>query len=148
MHPRLDALDRAIAARMHRYGHPAHIVALAAVFIWFGILKLRGEKTATSLIADTVYWGNPDVVVPILGWWEVAIGICLIIRPLIRIALLLLVIRLPGTLLALILLPDVCFVLPPWIPTIEGQYLVKDLALFGAALVIGGTVRAPDATRR
>lgn len=142
MHPRLDAFDHALATRMRRYGHPAHVLALAAVFIWFGLLKIVGEKTATTLIAHTVYVGSPDLVVPLLGWWEVAIGVCLIVRPLIRIALLLLVIRLPGTVLALVLLPDVCFVSPPWIPTIEGQYLIKDLAIFGAALVIGGSVRA------
>ena len=78
---------------------------------------------------------------PILGLWEVAIGICLIFHRLVRVALLLLAIRLPGTLLALVLRADVCFVEVPWVPSLEGQYLVKDFLLFGAALVIGGTIR-------
>ena len=52
-----------------------------------------------------------------------------------------LAIRLPGTLLALALRTDVCFVEFPFVPSPEGQYLVKDFLLFGAALVIGGTIR-------
>lgn len=56
--------------------------------------------------------------------------------PLHRLAVLLLLVRLPGTLLALVLLPEVTFAGSPLVPTPEGQYLLKDLALFGAALVI------------
>lgn len=139
---RIDRVDRAIATFMERFGHAAHRLTLGGVFIWFGLLKQFGVETATSLLARTIYFGSPEFMVPILGWWEVAIGVTLIVRPLVRIALLLLIIRLPGTFLALVLLPDICFTSVPWAPTVEGQYLVKDMMLFGAALVIGGTVRA------
>jgi len=57
------------------------------------------------------------------------------------VALPLLAIRLPGTVLALVLMPDVCFTELPLVPSPEGQYLLKDLAIFSAAMVIGGTVR-------
>lgn len=141
LHPKLDQLDRNIAEWMERYGHMLHRVSLGGFFIWLGLLKQAGLKTTTSLLAHTVYWGTPDVVVPLLGWWEFAIGVCLLFPRLIRVALLLLLVRLPGTLLALVLLPDVCFVRIPFAPTPEGQYLIKDLMLFTAAIVIGGTVR-------
>jgi len=88
-----------------------------------------------------VYFASPEIVVTILGLWELVIGICLVVHPLLRVALLLLAIRLPGTLLALVLRADICFVEFPWVPSLEGQYLVKDFLLFGAALVIGGTIR-------
>ena len=55
-------------------------------------------------------------------------------------ALLLLAIRLPGTVLAFLLLPDVCFEHVPFVPTPEGQYLVKDIVILFAAAAIGGTV--------
>ena len=133
--------DRRVADWMERWGHRIHRLTLEMVFLWFGTLKVVGYTSATSLIAHTVYFATPEIVVPILGLWEVAIGICLLVHPLVRVALLLLAIRLPGTLLALILRADVCFVEVPWVPSPEGQYLVKDFLLFGAALVIGGTIR-------
>ena len=141
LHPKLDEVDRIIAAWMERYGHMLHRVSLGCFFIWLGLLKQAGLKTTTSLLAHTVYWGSPDVMVPVLGVWECAIGVCLLFPRLIRVGLLLLLVRLPGTLLALVLLPEVCFVKIPFAPTPEGQYLIKDLMLFTAAIVIGGTVR-------
>jgi uncharacterized membrane protein YkgB len=144
----LEKIDAQIAGWMEHYGHALHRYSLGVFFIWLGVLKTFGVSTATSLIAHVVYWGEPETMVPILGWWEVAIGICLLFRPLIRIALFLLAIRLPGSLLALILLPDICFFHVPYAPTPEGQYLIKDILLFSAALVIGGTVRIELEGRR
>ncbi len=141
MHPRLDSLDLKIARWMHRTGHRFDRLLIGALFIWFGSLKMAGLPSATSIIAKTVYFGDPTVTVPILGAWEAAIGICLIHRPFLRAALLLLFIRLPGTLLALILKFDVCFDGAIWAPTIQGQYLIKDFVLIGTAMIIGGTVR-------
>ena len=44
-------------------------------------------------------------------------------------------------LLPLVLLPDVCFTAFPYALTLEGQYIIKNLVLIAAALVVGGTVR-------
>lgn len=140
MHAILERIDQRLIRWMARHGHRLHRVSFGALFVWFGLLKTAGLKTATSLLAHTVYWGDPETVVIWLGWWEVAIGITLLIRRLNRIAILLLLVRLPGTLLALVLLPEVCFEQAPWLPTPEGQYLVKDALLFFAAIVIGGTL--------
>lgn len=135
-------LDRAVVLWMRRYAHLLHRLSLGAVFIWFGMMKLLGYKSATSIIADVIYLGSPERTVPMLGAWEVLIGICLIVRRLNRAALLLLLLRLIGTLLALVFRADVCFANGPLVPTIAGQYLIKDALLFFAALVIGATVRA------
>lgn len=145
---KLREVDQGIVAVFHRYGHFLHRISLGGLFIWFGLLKPFGHKTTTSLLAHTVYWGEPDVVVPLLGWWEVAIGLCLIYRPFVRMALFLLVIRLPGTLLAFIMLPKICFLHVPFVPTLEGQYLVKDVVLLFAAIAIGGSVREESTPRR
>lgn len=141
MLPMLRSVDRSLAQWMERYGHLLHRLSLGIFFTWLGLLKQFGIETVTSLLAHTVYWGTPDVMVPVLGWWEMLIGLCLVFRRLVRIALLLLLIRLPGTALALVLLPEVCFVNVPFVPSPEGQYLIKDMLLFSAALVIGGTLR-------
>lgn len=145
---RLSRLDEGIADWMEMLGHPLHRWALGLFFIWVGLLKALGYKSATSIIADTIYFGSPEVTVPFLGVWEAMIGCCLIVRPLIRVALALLVIRLPGTLLALFAHPEVCFEVFPFVPTIQGQYLIKDAILFAAAMVIGGTVREESAPLR
>ncbi len=138
----LNRFDHVVATAMERYGHLLHRITLGLVFIWFGTLKLVGVSTATSIIAHTVFIGSPQTTVPILGLWEAVIGVCLIVRPLVRVAILLLAVRLVGTLLALVIMREACFQSTPWAPTIEGQFLIKDLMLFGAAMVIGGTVRA------
>jgi uncharacterized membrane protein YkgB len=138
---RFDAIDAAVVRWMDRTGHGLHRITLGLVFVWFGALKIAGYPTVTTILAHTVFLGPPDVTVRILGGWEVLIGVCLIIRPLIRVALPLLLLRLVGTAAAMVLKADVCFVGAPWVPTPEGQYLVKDLMLFAAAVVIGGTAR-------
>ena len=136
-----DAIDQAIAGWMNRYGRWFLRLSLAVIFIWFGALKPFGLSPAQELVEHTVYWLPPEIVVPILGWWEVAIGVCLLFRPLIRVGILLLVLQMPGTMLPLILLPEVCFTSFPFGLTLEGQYIIKNLILISAALVVGGTVR-------
>jgi uncharacterized membrane protein YkgB len=137
----LDAVDRRIASWMAGYGLVVLRVSLAVIFIWFGILKPLGMSPAADLVERTVVWLPGDRFLPILGWWEVAIGVCLLIRPLLRVGILLLFLQMPGTTLPLFLLPDVCFTRIPFGLTLEGQYIVKNLVLIGAALVVGGTVR-------
>ena len=136
-----DRIDRRIAGFMDKYGRFFLRISLAIVFIWFGALKFLGMSPAEELVERTVYWFQPDIFVPVLGWWEVAIGIGLLIRPLIRVALLLLFLQMPGAMLPLILLPDVCYTQFPLGLTLEGQYIIKNLILISAALVVGGTVR-------
>ena len=137
----INRTDFHIADWMHRHGRLFLRISLGIVFIWFGLLKVYGLSPANQMIARTVYWFPPEVFIPILGWWEVAIGIGLLIKPFIRVALLLLFLQMPGTMLPLILLPDVCFTQFPFGLTIEGQYIIKNLVLLSAAIVVGGTVR-------
>jgi len=137
----VDRFDRAVARWMGRIGHPAHRLTLGAFFLWMGLLKIFGHTTGSSLLAHTVYWGSPEEVVKILGAWEALIGLFLIVRPMVRVAILLLAIRLPATMLALFLKPDVCFDQIPFVPTPEGQYILKDMMLFAAAMVVGADVR-------
>lgn len=139
-----DHLDRRIAAAMGRWGPTLLRWSLGVVFIWFGGLKPFGLSSADALIERTVSWLPADLFIPFLGWWEVAIGVCLLFRPLIRVALLLLFLQMPGTMLPLVLLPEVAFDRFPLVPTLEGQYIIKNLVLISAGLVIGGGVRRSD----
>lgn len=144
----IDTIDKYISGWMERYGFFLLRISIAIVFIWFGILKPLGMSPADELVRKTVYWVNPDFFVPFLGWWEVAIGVTLLFRPLIRVAILLLFLQIPGTFLPLVLLPEVTFTHFPYGLTIEGQYIIKNLIIIGAALVIGGTVRRKEEDKK
>jgi len=137
----LDELDLKIADWMTRHGIIMLRYSLSMIFIWFGLLKTVGLSPAQELVAGTVYWVDPAFFVPFLGWWEFLIGVGLLFRPLIRIAIFLLVVQMPGTFLPLILLPKICFSVVPFGLTLEGQYIIKNLILISAAIVVGGTVR-------
>ena len=145
---RIDQLDQHIAAWMERHGLRLLRWSLAVVFIWFGALKPFGVSPANDLVRNTIVWFSPDWFIPLLGVWEMTIGVCLLIRPLIRVALLLLALQMPGTALPLILLPDVCFTHPPFGLTLEGQYIIKNLTLVAGAIVVGGTARQQARQRR
>lgn len=137
-----DRIDRKIAGTMDRLALPIMRVGMGVVFIWFGALKIIGISPAAELVARTVYFFPPDVFIPILGIWEVLIGASLLYRPLIRLGILLLFLQMPGTFLPIVLLPDLVFTVFPYGLTTEGQYIVKNLVIIGAALAIGGTVRS------
>jgi uncharacterized membrane protein YkgB len=130
-------LDSIIISYLNKISLPTLRYSLAIIFIWFGALKPLGNSPANDLIAKTVYWFNPDVFIPILGVWEILIGVCLIYTPLIRLGLFLLALQMPGTFLPLVLRPEICFVNFPFDLTLEGQYIIKNLVLIGAALVVG-----------
>lgn len=124
----------------HEYGHDLHRVSLGLIFVWFGLLKPFGEKTTTSLLAHTIYIFPAETILPLLGWWEVAIGITLIFKPLVNYSIILQFVRIPGTILAFFMHPDVCFVHIPFVPSPEGQYLIKDIIILVAGIAIAGTV--------
>jgi uncharacterized membrane protein YkgB len=141
MFPTLNRIDHAIALWMRTWGVLLLRLSLGIIFLWFGALKIVGVSPAQELIERTVYWADPSWFVPLLGVWEVAIGICLIVRPLMRLAILLLFLQMPGTIMPLFLLPEVTWQIPALAPTIEGQYIIKNIVLISAAIVVGGTVR-------
>ncbi|TVQ32720.1 MAG: hypothetical protein EA376_04985 [Phycisphaeraceae bacterium] len=147
-----DKLDRAIASFMRRYGVIALRWSLAVIFIWFGALKIVGHSPAAGLVMETVGWMpllSPAQWLIVIGWWEVAIGATFLFRKTLRIAIALLALQMVGTFMPLVMLPGITFQegRAPWAPTIEGQYIIKNLLIISAALVIGGTVRGVERRR-
>lgn len=134
----LKEFDSLLIERLNNWSLPVLRVSLGIVFIWFGALKPFGDSPANEVITKTIYWFDPDIFIPILGFWEILIGICLLYTPLIRVGLFLLALQMPGTFLPLVLRPEICFIDVPFNLTLEGQYIVKNLVLIGAAMVVGG----------
>lgn len=143
----LDRVDRRIASFLARSAVPFLRVALGIVFLWFGALKFfpdvspaqdLASRTIELLSLGTV---GPAVSVPFLAGWECLIGIGLLSGRFIRATLLLLAIQMLGTMTPLVLFPSETFTQFPFVPTLEGQYIIKNLVLIGAAMVVGATVR-------
>ncbi len=142
----LNEIDKKISDFMENWGVLALRISLGIIFIWFGILKPFGLSPAEPMLLATVEWipvFEPKTWLKIIGWWEVAIGIAFLFRPTIRIAIALLALQMVGTFMPLFLLPYVTFQAAhfPYAPTTEGQYIIKNLLIISAALVVGGTVR-------
>ncbi len=138
----LDQIDKRITHWMAEYGMTIMRVGLGIVFFWFGALKLvPGLSPAEELVRNTIYFVNPDWFIPVLALWEMAIGLGLIVGKFMRLTLLLLFLQMPGTALPLVVLPQAVWTQFPYGLTLEGQYIIKNLVLIGAGLVLGGTVR-------
>lgn len=143
----LDPIDVRITGWMARHGVTLTRLALGIVFLWFGAIKfVPGWSPAADLATRTISTLSfgmvpPNVSLPILAAWESLIGIGLLSGRYLRTTLLLLFVQMPGTLMPLFLFPGETFRAFPYAPTLEGQYIIKNLVLVGAAIVIGATVR-------
>jgi uncharacterized membrane protein YkgB len=143
----LRPIDIRITAWMAKHGVTFVRVALGIVFFWFGVLKFfPGLSSAEELAGRTIEritFGSvtSSVSIPILATWECLIGIGLFTGVALRTTLLLLFLQMLGTLLPLALFPAETFVIFPIAPTLEGQYIIKNVVLISAAIVVGATVR-------
>lgn len=133
-------LDKRVTALLKRWAVPLLRISLALVFIWFGALKVFGVTPVTELVANTVYWVDPDWFVPLLGWVEVAVGLGLLFRVGLKAVLALFVAQMAGTFLVLIVQPDIAFQDNLFELTVEGEFVVKNLVLLSAGLVVGATI--------
>ncbi len=149
-----DRIDTTLTAWMARNGVPLLRVSVGVVFLWFGFLKFfPGLSPAQDLASDTISvltFGliSPQIAVFILAVWETLIGLGLLTGFFLRGTLLLLWLQMLGTLTPLFLFPNLSFTVFPIAPTLEGQYIVKNLVLISAGIVIGATVRGGRLTEQ
>lgn len=121
-------------------------VSVGVVFVVFGVLKFfPGVSPAQDLVVrttDILTMGviPADVALVLVATLECVIGLCLITGRAMRAGVYLLAIQLIGILSPLVLLAGRMFGGPHGAPTLEGQYVLKDLILVGAALVIAATL--------
>jgi uncharacterized membrane protein YkgB len=143
----LEPIDVRLTSWMARHGVTITRVALGVVFFWFGVIKfVPGWSPAAELATRTIdrlTFGMlaPAVSLPILAAWETLIGLGLLSARYLRATLALLFLQMPGTMLPLLFFPRETFIAFPHAPTLEGQYIVKNLVLVAAAIVVGATVR-------
>jgi uncharacterized membrane protein YkgB len=127
-------------------------VSLGLVFIWFGVLKFFPGISAAEEIAgrtiETLTFGfvKPAVSLPILAIWECIIGLGLITKSWPNLILALLYFQMLGTFLPLFFFPDETFNHYFFIPTLLGQYIIKNIVLLSGGIVIGATIKGGNLT--
>jgi uncharacterized membrane protein YkgB len=136
----------AVENRLHRtlvdHSITALRIAVGAVFLGFGVLKyFPGVSPAQDLAIKTVDLLTFRLVPGGLGIVAIAslecfIGICLLANRWMRVAVWLLAVQLVGVLAPLVLLTGRLFAGPHHAPTLEGQYVLKDIILVAAGMVI------------
>jgi uncharacterized membrane protein YphA (DoxX/SURF4 family) len=132
------ALVQRAAALNERFAPTLLRLALALVFVWFGALKLTGASPVEGLIGATLPFVDPDVAVPALGVVEVVIGLVLAAGLLPRVTLLVLAGHLAGTFLTFVTASELMFGANVFELTADGEFVVKNLVLITAALVLIG----------
>lgn len=147
IYQRFEKMDVAITNWMARYGILFLRIALGVVFFWFGFLKFfpgisPAETLATRTIETLTFGLIPaSISLPLLATWESLIGLGLIFGVFMRATLLLLFVQMLGTILPIFFFPHEVFTVFPIVPTLEGQYIIKNTVMISAGLVIGATVR-------
>lgn len=123
-------------------------ISVGIVFLWFGVLKffpgLSPAQEIATVTIERLTFGfiQANVALIILATWETLIGIGLISGAFLRVTLFLLFAQMLGTMTPLFLFPAETFTRFPYAPTFEGQYIVKNLVLISAGLVVGATVHS------
>lgn len=131
------AIDKKVVHLTQAIGIPFARIAIFVVYFWFGILKLFGNSPANplvdSLLQSTLPFITFSTFIVILGIYEIAVGITFLIPRLERIAIFLLIPHLFVTTMPLILLTSITWQ-SPFVPTLEGQYIIKNLLIVAVAL--------------
>jgi len=129
---KIIAFARRVALPMARFG-------IFLVFFWFGALKVAGLSPASPLVEQlferTIPFMSFGTFIVLFGLLECGIGILFLIPRLDRVAIAFLVFHMTTTLLPLVLLPS-----ETWsgflVPTLEGQYIIKNILIIAAAIAI------------
>lgn len=134
----LRTLDQIFIAQLSRWGIPVLRITVAIVFLWFGALKLTGFSPVEGLVMSSFSSLPFEFPFMALGILEVAIGAGLLLKMGLRAALGLMWLMLIGTFAAVALNPELFIGDAFWKLTTEGEFVVKNLVLIAAGMVIGG----------
>lgn len=117
-------------------------ISIGIIYLWFGALKFfHGYSPAEDLAINTInkltFGAVPQPVnIVLLAVWECAVGLALIGGVWVRTALLFLFVHMACTFTPLVFFPDLSFKVAPYGFTLVGQYIMKNIIIICAALVI------------
>jgi uncharacterized membrane protein YkgB len=120
-------------------------IALGIVFFHFGFLKFFPDLSPAEMLASQtimrITGGSMDARSAM--WWlamlETVIGLGFLFNVALRCVSALFLLHMIGTFLPLVVLPELAFKIGPFAPTLEGQYILKNIVFIAA----GWTVLLP-----
>ena len=151
---RLDATLPALDGWLARHSVTLLRWSLGGVFLAFGLLKFfPGVSPAEPVAIETtslLTFGLVPAGPALLGvaLLESTIGLCLLSGRLLGLGLALLGVAFVGILSPLVLLSDELFSGPGGAPSLLGQYVLKDVVLVAAALVVAALARGAQLVPR
>src|ERR1051325_369316 len=106
--------------------------SVSLTFFWFGLLKLLGLSPVVGLLQRSFSLFAAQPYLGLLGLFEIAIAIGLLIPRIKKIVVSLTILHLLGTISVVIVAPDTLFA--PYFPvlTMEGEFILKNLVLISA----------------
>jgi uncharacterized membrane protein YphA (DoxX/SURF4 family) len=143
--PKVDItkIDIKAIAFFRRSFIPFARFALFVVFFWFGILKIfqlsPASPLAQTLTAHTVGLQYFDVLFMILSLVECVIGILFLIPKATRVVIPLLLVHMLVVCAPLVLIPGEVWI-RFLVPTLEGQYIIKNLVIIAVAIGIAAQI--------
>lgn len=143
----VDQVERRLAGWLAAHSLPFLRGGLGVVYLWFGALKfVPGMSPAQSLVMRTTEVLTmglipPEVCLVLVALLECAIGIGFLTGRFMRVTLLLMAVQMAGALSPLVLFPGTVFTSGVYALTLEGQYIIKNVVLIGAGVVLGATMR-------
>ncbi len=141
----LNKADKKITRWTAKNGLILLRLSIGIVFVWFGILKFfPGLSPATDLATRTIETLTFGIVsggtaLVLLATLEVVIGVALLTGRFLKITLLLLLFQMIGTVTPIFLFPSEAFSQVPYAPTLEGQYIIKNIIIVSAGAVLWAT---------
>jgi uncharacterized membrane protein YphA (DoxX/SURF4 family) len=148
----IKAIDVKIIAWARQLYVPAARVSFFVIFFYFGFLKLIGLSPATplaeALTSQTIGMSYFSTAFFILACFECLIGILFLIPRATRIVIPLLLIHLVVVCSPLVLVPGIAWT-HPFVPSLEGQYIIKNIALIACAVgIVASTIPLVPASKR
>jgi len=137
-------IDELIIKFLKKIWEPFSRISLFIIFFYFGLLKVLNLSPASplveALLSKTLPFISFAFFLKFFGLFEMFIGILFLIPKIERIAILFLIFHMIIVVLPLFILPQIT-----WqkflVPTLEGQYIIKNLAIISLALVIGAHLK-------
>jgi uncharacterized membrane protein YphA (DoxX/SURF4 family) len=136
-----DAAQR-LQSTLDRHSISALRCSIGLIFLWFGMLKFfAGLSPAEDIAIHTLQrltlgLLSPRLLLLGLATFETGIGLCFVTGVLPRIALPLLLLHMCGTALPFLMFPSETFTHLPYAPTFLGQYILKNVIIVSAGMVL------------
>ncbi len=128
--------------RHHDNSYHVFRIALGFIYFHFGFLKFFPDLSPAELLASQTVMRlssgvlDANTALDCLAMMECCLGVALIFNVWMRFAAVLFLFHMLGTFAPLFVLPELTFKIAPLAPTMEGQYILKNIVFVAAGWAV------------